>query len=107
MYNAIYVPGGKQSIQTLSMQGDAIHFVNEAFKHCKAIAATGEGVDLLSKSELKGVSLAKDQSQGLQSDKRVVSVCNASDTNSVAQEFIQAIAKHRYWMREEKEQVPA
>lgn len=27
LYDAIYVPGGKESIETLKMQGDAIHFV--------------------------------------------------------------------------------
>ncbi len=104
MYDAVYVPGGKQSIQTLSIQGDAIHFINEAFKHCKAIAATGEGVDLLSKSEIKGVALAEGQ---VKSDKGVVTDRDASDINSVAQEFIQAIAQHRNWTREEKEMVPA
>jgi catalase len=37
----------------LKTQGDAIHFIDEAFKHCKAIAATSEGVKLLAASEFK------------------------------------------------------
>ncbi|GAB6180922.1 hypothetical protein JCM14036_22410 [Desulfotomaculum defluvii] len=39
-------------------QGDAIHFVNEAFKHAKAIGATNEGVDLLTASQIQGVPTA-------------------------------------------------
>jgi catalase len=104
MYDAVYVPGGEQSIKALKQQGDAIHFINEAFKHCKAITATGEGVELLKASNITGVELSEEQ---LKSDKGVVTVRNASDMQSVAQQFIQAIAQHRHWMREHKEMVPA
>lgn len=104
MFDAIYIPGGQQSIEALKQQGDAIHFINEAFKHCKAIAATGEGVELLEASNITGVRLAEEQ---LQSDKGVVTVRNATDMHAVAQQFIQAIAQHRHWMREHKEMVPA
>ncbi len=38
-YDAVYVPGGTNSVATLAADPDAIHFLNEAFKHCKAIAA--------------------------------------------------------------------
>ncbi len=38
-YDAVYVPGGINSVATLEAEPDAIHFLNEAFKHCKAIAA--------------------------------------------------------------------
>lgn len=104
MYDAIYIPGGQQSIEALKQQGDAIHFINEAFKHCKAIAATGEGVELLKASNITGVELSQEQ---LKSDKGVVTVSNTSDMQSVAQQFIEAIAQHRHWMREHKEMVPA
>lgn len=42
-----FIPGGKENLDQLMMRGDAIHFVNEAFKHHKPIAALGEGVGLL------------------------------------------------------------
>jgi catalase len=106
MYDAVYVPGGQQSIEALKQQGDAIHFINEAFRHCKAIAATGEGVELLRASNITGVALAESQGQ-VQSDKGVVTVPDGSDMESVAQEFTQAIAQHRHWMRAQKEMVPA
>jgi catalase len=103
MYDAIYVPGGQQSIEALKSQIDAIHFVNEAFKHCKVIAAVGEGVELLASSEIKGVELANGR---ITSDKGVVTDRNGGDTNAIAQQFMQAIAQHRYWMREQKTVVP-
>jgi catalase len=108
MYDAVFVPGGRQSIDALKMQGDAIHFINEAFKHCKAIGATGEGVDLFMDADIVGVSMSDPQSEGkLVAEKGVVTVRNSSDLNSFNQEFIKAIAQHRHWDREEKEKVPA
>jgi catalase len=47
LFDAVYVPGGAASASTLRGNADAIHFVDEAFKHCKTIAATTEGVDVL------------------------------------------------------------
>jgi catalase len=104
LYDAIYVPGGSQSIGTLKIQGDAIHFINEAFKHCKPIAAIAEGVELLKASDIKGVTISDDS---IQNDRGVVTANNTSDFNSFTQSFIDAIAQHRFWMREEKDKVPA
>ena len=41
-------PGGETSVNSLKNKPEAILFINEAYRHCKAIAATGEAVDLLS-----------------------------------------------------------
>ena len=103
MFDAVYVPGGAQSIKMLKQQGEAIHFINEAFKHCKAIAATSEGVELLSMANIEGVKLSQD---GARSDMGVVT-SSESDLKSVADDFISAIAQHRHWMRYQKEMVPA
>ncbi|MBD2310574.1 catalase [Desertifilum sp. FACHB-1129] len=106
MFDAIYVPGGSQSIETLKQQGDAIHFINEAFRHSKAIAATGEGEELLKASQIQGVHLNGSQGE-VSSDSGVISVQNASNMHAVAQTFIEAIAQHRHWMRQQKSKVPA
>jgi catalase len=109
MHDAVYVPGGRNSVDSLMTQGDAIHFINEAFKHCKAIAASNEGVDLLISSDINHVSIAEsDNGSMIFSDTGVVTVGNASDLNDFAQEFIKAIAEHRHWARQmHKELVPA
>ncbi|MEH2015403.1 catalase [Nostoc sp.] len=104
MFDAVYVPGGAQSIKMLKQQGEAVHFINEAFKHCKAIAATSEGVELLSIANLEGVKLSQD---GVRSEMGVVTSGQASDLKSIADDFIGAIAQHRHWMRYQKEMVPA
>ena len=105
IYDAIYVPGGQQSIETLKMQGDALHFINEAFRHGKAIAAIGEGIDLLTASDMVGAEFAEQNGQ-IAADQGVVTTRQGS-VIELSQRFIQAIAQHRHWTRAQKEQVPA
>ena len=110
-YDAVYIPGGKENVETLKKQGDAIHFVNEAFRHCKPLGATGEGVDLLKAATLPDIRFAGHESADkvipVISDKGIVTAVSESDRKSFNDSFITAIAKHRHWDREKKEQVPA
>lgn len=88
-------------------QGEAVHFVNEMFKHCKPIAAMTEGIDLLRASSIKGVNLSQQGTCGqILSDKGVITVCGPADVAAFSAEFVKAIAKHRHWDRDMKEQVP-
>jgi len=94
LFDAVYVPGGAASIEMLGGEADAYHFVNEAFRHCKAIAATGEGVDFVGDTF---VSRAKDDAGVILGEK----------AGKVAGDFIAAIAQHRNWDREMTRKVPA
>ncbi len=96
LFDAVYVPGGEKSVASLSENADAIEFVNEAFRHCKAIAGSGAGVKFL--NEETYVRKAKD-------DKAVILSENGGD--DTAQKFIKAIAEHRNWEREKTRKVPA
>jgi catalase len=109
MYDAVYVTGGRQCVDMLLKQGDALHFVNEAFKHAKAIGATNEGVDLLDASQIKNVPTAGLHSKAqLVNELGVVSIRNAADMGYFSEKFIEAIAQHRHWIRQaQKELVPA
>jgi catalase len=108
MFDAIFIPGGKESVEAMKKQGDARHFINEAFKHCKPIAAINEGVDLLLESDIKGIKLAETSQKGaLVNEDGVVTLREAVELNSFNQAFIEALKEHRHWMREEKMQVPA
>ncbi len=107
MFDAVFVPGGKASVEALKKQGDAIHFLNEAFKHCKPIGATGEAVTLLAASDVAGVTLSSEAKAGLQQDSGVVSQSQGADLKEFNQAFLGAIAEHRHWNREEKDIVPA
>ncbi|TVY84232.1 Catalase-1 [Lachnellula suecica] len=46
MFDSLYIPGGEH-VATLLKQGRVVHWVREAFGHCKAIGATGEAVKLV------------------------------------------------------------
>jgi len=94
LFDAVYVPGGAASIEMLAGEADAYHFVNEAFRHCKAIAATGEGVDFVGDTF---VTRAKDDAGVILGEK----------AGKVAGDFIAAIAQHRNWDREMTRKVPA
>ena len=108
IYDAVFIPGGQQSIEALMRQGDAIHFVNEAFKHCKPIAATDAGVDMLLVADMRDVAVASAKSKGkLCVEHGVVTSRNASAMDASIQHFIEAISQHRHWGRAQKEQVPA
>jgi catalase len=108
LFDALYIPGGRQSVDALKTHGEAIHFVNETFKHNKPIAAVNEGVELLETSSIQGVSLAERGSPGMiSSDEGVVTVWGKPDMSGFVRTFIDAVARHRHWQREEKKLVPA
>jgi catalase len=95
MFDAVYVPGGAASIEMLGGEPDAYHFVEEAFRHCKAIAATGEGVDFV------GVTFAGKANN----DAGVI--LSRNGVKGAVRDFIKAIARHRNWDREIARKVPA
>ncbi len=104
MYDAVYIVGGRQSADCLLKQKDALHFINEAFMHCKPIAASNEGADLLMMNpEIQGVKFAEGNVSRLESSQGIVTMRNASDMVKFSQEFINAIAQHRHWTRQAKQ----
>ena len=96
------------SIAALLHEADAIHFVSEAYKHCKAIAATGAGVELLRAAHLGAESLDGINTNGRQviADEGVV-IGQETRTDNGAAAFITAIAQHRHRGREMNSPVPA
>jgi catalase len=90
-FDAVFVPGGAESIKALSRDGVALHYVLEAYKHLKAIGLHGEARQLL--VELK-----------LEVDAGLIEDAEASGFSR----FFAAIAQHRVWAREPKAKaVPA
>jgi len=114
LFDAVYVPGGDKSAEALAAEASAVLFVREAFKHCKAIAASGAGVGLLAAAGIMEDSPApaespsgRGKSSPAANDDAIV-VGTDAQLESIAQAFIQAIARHRNWSREAKAQrVPA
>jgi catalase len=104
LFDAVYIPGGADSVAAVMAKAKSIHFVNEAYQHCKAIAATGEGVDLLRASSIpmRDDSNPKNNngnSNANTSDPALV-VAAKNDAKKISANFITAIAQHRNWDRE-------
>jgi len=86
LFDAVFVPGGKKSVAALVAERDAVEFVTEAFRHCKTIGASGEGMDLL--RTCPGVPLPN-------GDPGII----VGDDAQVAKRFIEAMTQHRHWTR--------
>lgn len=103
LFDAVFIPGGANSIAALQKEPNAILFINEAYRHCKAIAAVGEGVDLLS-STFAGEKVNSKDGNDVTSHGIIKAEKYTSETASA---FINAIAQHRFWEREAMSKVPA
>lgn len=90
LYDAVYLPGGTSA---LVLNGDAVHFLNEAFRHCKAIAYDTTAVDVMSGTYF-GVS---DHPGCFSGDKAA----------ALARAFIAGMKQHRFWEREIPGPIPA
>ena len=98
LYDAIYVPGGEQSIEALIAHGDPLSFIHEAFKHFKPMAATGEGVDLMIQADLKGIDSSQVNGK-MSSQLGVIASRDPADMATFTTTFIDAIKEHRFWTR--------
>jgi catalase len=98
-FDAVFVPGGADSADTLTASADAVHFVAEAYKHAKALAASAEGMELLRAADLI-------DGDGTEPSPGVVTT-EASNLGDLPDQFLAAIARHRAWERADKDAVPA
>jgi len=113
LFDAVYIPGGEESVAILKGDAKALLFVKEAYLHCKTIAATGEGIDLLRAAHLasdktavpytKGVP--KNEEEYLVPDEGVIT--GTGPSSRIASKFIKSISLHRHFDREMKGQMPA
>ncbi|GGM71770.1 catalase [Longimycelium tulufanense] len=99
LYDGVVVPCGPDSVRALADNGYAMHFIAEAYKHHKPVAAFGTGVDLLDQPWVSA-SLARDGA-GVVVDQGVVTTPVAGE--DLATEFAEALraelARHRAWER--------
>ena len=100
MFDAVLVPGGSACAQALMKDGEAVHFVLEAFKHCKPLCLIGESVEILR-------SVAPPGNDAPAPAGVVIGTNEPTTRLQMAQDFIAALARHRHWGRQQIEQVPA
>lgn len=97
LYDALYIPGGNMSAQSLMQQNEPKAFVTDMFVHCKPIGAINEGADVISATAPANVNAPK--TDGLSAVYGIVVMKNGGDINSFGKEFVNAIAAHRHWNR--------
>jgi catalase len=102
LFDAVFVPGGEKSVKALTAEPRAVEFVGEAYKHCKAIGATGDGRALLQSAGI-GTKDREPAGKGRPSGSGGVVLGKDADVSSVSGKFIQAGAQHRHWERERQE----
>ncbi|MGV3600830.1 MAG: catalase [Dyadobacter fermentans] len=103
LYDAVFVPGGTNSVATVEADADAVHFLNEAFKHCKAIAADAGAMQVIEATYFAKKIPAEFSDESVLLDGIVIS----DDPAKLANQFITAIAQHRFWEREKPRKIPA
>jgi catalase len=106
LFDAVYVPGGSPELLD---ERDAIDWVSEAYRHCKPIAVSGSGRELLARCPgvLESASRRRTGNRGARvfADGLLVSKETASERFAAA--FLTAIAQHRFWQRTGKNRVRA
>ncbi|WP_246131592.1 DJ-1/PfpI family protein [Pistricoccus aurantiacus] len=85
--DAVIVPGGESSVQTLKASGQGCYYLQEAYKHLKPIAALGEGEVLL---DAAGVAAGED------------GVFLGDTVESIFEPFAKVLGEHRVWSRDGK-----
>ena len=94
-YDAVYVPGGKGSVDAIAVDGDARHFIEEAYKHYKSVAATGEAQALV--KEVTGAT----------GGTAAAGVVLGGDAGAIGKAFVDAITADRHWARTGTDRVSA
>ena len=103
LYDAVYVPGGANSVNAISGEANAIHFLNEAFKHCKAIAADQQALQVL-ESTYFAKKLPAEDANGTALREGILIT---EDITALTKTFAEMIALHRFWDREIQRKIPA
>lgn len=88
-YDAFYTPGG-DSVKKLGSNPDYLQFINEGYRHCKALAFAKDAEVLAKKSFIE-----KDEGVVLESGGNLV------------KDFISVMKGHRVWERELARKVPS
>lgn len=100
LYDAVYVPGGANSVAAIAAEPDAIHFLNEAYRHCKAIAADTAALTVLKATYFSKRTGSKDAGPAM-------GLILSEDPAMLARDLAAAMAQHRFWNREKSRKVPA
>ena len=98
LFDAVYIAGGQACVDALIAEPDALHFAEEAYKHCKPIAA--EGVPFLEYTYIS--QKMEEDNYDAEADGLII-----AGNGNFENKFINAIMQHRFWKREKAGMIPA
>lgn len=96
LFDAVFIPNGDKKTKNYLEQDLIEVFINEAFKHCKPIAADGLGVEILKTSKARPFIDLTNSASGSKM---------GIEINSSPEAFVKAIGHHRFWEREKTKKV--
>jgi catalase len=100
MFDAVFIPGGQQSLDILCKDYRAVAFVKEAYKHGKAIAAHLDGVRLIHQAaRAAGIETEEFKGPG------VITSSSETINGDFVKNVIGAIALHRSTERPDLDQI--
>jgi catalase len=96
LYDAVFIPGGKEAVEKMMKMGDVILFIKETFKYCKPIGAAGEATKLIDACQFPELLVFEQPAV----DKGVVTSSNADKSAEIIKLFKKAMMQGRFWERE-------
>jgi catalase len=94
LYDAVVVAGGDGCVSNLSSDGDAVHFLAEAYKHAKPVVALGAGTALLLAASIPNAHTAPGAMAGVVTQEQ-----SGPPAPAVVDDFVEALAAHRHFER--------
>jgi catalase len=91
LFDAVYIPHS-ENLNDLAQNDDVLEFLNDAYKHCKVIGADGQAIGVLGETPF---------ASKLNNDDPGIILYSDPATEAFALDFINAMATHRIWEREE------
>jgi len=99
LYDAVYVPGGAQSISTLQHSGLAAPFIQEAFRHEKPIGGTGEGANFVMNVVLSDIQSVQGSNFTVNVTSLPGIILSQTVSSSFSNNFIDAVEHRRFFDR--------
>jgi len=93
LWDALILPDGTDATEALLPVGNAIEFIKEQYRHCKAILALGASRALVEASAIPSKLRSGERDRGLL-------IVGKGDPGKAITDFIEAVASHRSFARE-------